>query len=201
MLLHTRQRTVQPTVSPTLEHTSILMASLDRLSHVTTDQQADVLARLAAIPESVRLLTGVQSVALVSKRARLRRVRGLSAEYTVAVHCHGPRTRRWFRGRSRRSRPVQSVGREPVPGPPRRVSSRRYPHDTRRRDRHRYRRRAALPPPVSTALEYLARLLCLAMFGLNVGFITQFRCLSLVGRLWVRAHCRELPCTRQGDTK
>lgn len=39
------------------------------------------------------------------------------------------------------------------------------------------------------------------MFGLDVGFVTQFRCVSLVGRLWVRAHCRELPSTRQGDTK
>ena len=39
------------------------------------------------------------------------------------------------------------------------------------------------------------------MFGLDVGFVTQFRCVSLVGRLWFRAHYRELPCTRQGDTK
>jgi hypothetical protein len=45
------------------------MASLDRLSHVATYQQADVVARLAPHPESVRLLTGVQSVVLVSKRA------------------------------------------------------------------------------------------------------------------------------------
>ena len=45
------------------------MPSLDRLSHVAIHQQADVVARLAPHPESVRLLTEVQSVALVSKRA------------------------------------------------------------------------------------------------------------------------------------
>ena len=119
--IHAEQRFLQPTASPTLAHTRVPMASLDRLSHVATHQQADVVARLAARPESVRLPTQVQSVALVSKRARLRRVRGLSAEYRVAVHWHGPRTRRWFRDRPRRSRPVQSVGRDYERGRPRRV--------------------------------------------------------------------------------
>jgi hypothetical protein len=33
------------------------MTSLDRLSHVATYQQADVVTRLAARPESVRLPT------------------------------------------------------------------------------------------------------------------------------------------------